>query len=204
MVHRVLHPNSVRALPAAFLEQDPSGRLLRWDHTTGEVDVALEHLDFPNGLTLAPNGLTLAPDGHALVLVETAGYRISRIELDDGGGMGAVGPVATDLPGFPDNLSSFHNGRAWVAFTNPRSNAVDDAGRMPGWLRTAIWNLVPQSWLPGPRDIVWLRSITDGGHVVGDIHTTELDFEMATGAAEFEGRLYVAGLQRSALLRLDL
>ncbi len=69
--------------PAAFLEHNPSGRLLRWDPTTGEVDVALENLDFPNGLTVAP-------DGQSLILVETAGYRISRVELDAAGQIGAV------------------------------------------------------------------------------------------------------------------
>lgn len=110
----------------------------------------------------------------------------------------------TNLPGFPDNLSVFRGGRAWLAFTNPRSTAVDDAGRMPGWLRTAIWNWMPESLLPRPRTIVWLRSITSDGHVVDDLHTTELDFEMATGAAEIDSRLYVAGLERSALLRLEL
>ena len=57
----------------SFLEHRPSGRLLRRD-TDGSVAVVLDDLYFANGLTLTP-------DKSALILAETSGYRLSRIDV---------------------------------------------------------------------------------------------------------------------------
>ncbi|QGS24494.1 hypothetical protein FOB84_10290 [Gordonia bronchialis] len=80
----------------AFMEHRPSGRLLRRD-ADGTVAVVLENLDFPNGLTLTPAG-------DALILVETAGYRISRIDLAAPQNPPHV--LADNLPGFPTTCPS--------------------------------------------------------------------------------------------------
>jgi sugar lactone lactonase YvrE len=175
----------------AFLEHRPSGRLLRHD-VDGTTSVILTDLDFPNGLALTPSR-------DALILVETAGYRLSRVNLSDA----RRTILAENLPGYPDNLSQFRDWHAWVALTNPRSASLDRSGRLPGWIRRIAWRL-PDRLMPGPDDIVWLRSITADGEVIDDIHTHRDDYEMATGAVEYRGFLYVAGLRRTALLRLDL
>ena len=177
----------------AFMEHRPSGRLLRRD-ADGTVAVVLENLDFPNGLALTPAG-------DALILVETAGYRISRIDLAAPQNPPHV--LADNLPGFPDNLSVFRDGRAWVAFTNPRSRDLDRSGQLPAMARKLIWQL-PERWIPAPDDIVWLRAIDTDGRVVEDLHAVRPDYEMATGVVEHGGRLYAAGLRRSSLLCLDL
>ncbi|MGC4935920.1 SMP-30/gluconolactonase/LRE family protein [Gordonia sp. DT30] len=175
----------------AFLEHRPSGRLLRRD-PDGTVTVIHTELDFPNGLTLAPSQ-------DALIMVETGGYRISRVRLADG----ATTTLTANLPGFPDNLSIFRDGLAWVAFTNPRSAALDRAGRLPGWVRRAIWRL-PDALIPGPREAIWVRAITEHCETVHDIRSVRGDFAMATGVVEHDGFLYVAGPPQGALLRLDL
>lgn len=175
----------------AFLEHRPSGRLLRHD-VDGTTTVMLDGLDFPNGLALTP-------DGSALILAETSGYRLRRVDLIDS----RTTILAENLPGFPDNLSQFRDGRAWLAMTNPRSAALDRAGRLPAWIRRATWHL-PERFLPGPADIVWVRAIDAQGAVVEDIHTGRDDYEMITGAVELNGFLYAAGLRRSALLCLNL
>ncbi|MEU6587564.1 SMP-30/gluconolactonase/LRE family protein [Nocardia sp. NPDC046763] len=178
----------------AILEHRPSGRLLRRD-PDGSVHVVLDDLYFANGLALTP-------DRNALVLAETGGYRLSRVDLN-GPQAGVRTTLADNLPGFPDNLSAFHNGHAWLAFTNPRNAALDHAARLPGILRKALWRL-PDRLSPPPQRIVWLRAIAPDGTVIEDLHTTRPDFHMATGAAEYDGHLYVASPQHSALLCLEL
>lgn len=178
----------------AFLEHRPSGRLLRRD-PDGSVDVVLDDLYFANGVALAP-------DGQSLLLVETGAYRISRVDLT-GPDAGRRRTLVENLPGFPDNLSAFRDGRAWVALTNPRNATLDRAGSTPGAVRKLLWRL-PDRLSPNPEAIVWARAITPDGAVVEDLHQQREDFHMVTGAVEHQGVLYLASPQRGCLLRVTL
>ncbi len=175
----------------AFFEHRASGRLLRRD-PDGTVDVVLDDLYFANGISLTP-------DGSALILAETSGYRLSRIDLD-GPAAGARQELVDNLPGFPDNISTFTAGRAWVGMTGPRSAALDKLGQSPALVRKVIWRL-PSKPESGP---VWVRAIAPDGSTLEDLHTERSDFGTVTGAVELGDRLYLASATYSSLLRVDL
>ncbi|MDQ3879376.1 MAG: SMP-30/gluconolactonase/LRE family protein [Actinomycetota bacterium] len=177
----------------SFLEHRPSGRLFRRD-ANGAVDVVLTDLYFANGLTLTP-------DGDSLLLAETADYSISRIRLS-GASQGRKETLLENLPGFPDNISSFSNGRCWVAMTNPRNYMLDRLADSPAWLRHLIWMLPEASRTA--RRITWAIALDANGQIVEDLHDKRRDFHMATGAAETQGKLYLCSIEESALLCVEL
>ena len=96
---------------AAILEARGRGSLFRRD---------------PDGtvLTLVPglyfaNGLTLTADGSALVFAELQSRRLSKYWLT-GPQAGSVTPLAANLPGMPDNLSTGADGRHLVRSSSRR------------------------------------------------------------------------------------
>lgn len=178
----------------AFFEHRPSGRLFRRD-PDGTVDTILDGLYFANGLTLTP-------DGSALLLAETSDYAVSRIPLT-GPAQGRKEPVLTDLPGFPDNLSAFSGGRAWVPLTNPRDAMLDRLGDTPPAVRRLIWAL-PDRLQPAPATIAWALALDPAGAVVAQVCGGHPSFEMATGAVEHHGRLWLASIHHDALLSVPL
>ena len=166
----------------AFIEHRPSGRLFRRD-PQGTVEVVLSDLHFANGVALTP-------DGSGLLFVETGGYRVSRLRLA-GPEQGRVEVLADNLPGFPDNLSSFRDGRAWLALTNPRLPLLDRLAGSPPLVRKLLWR-VPDRLQPEPVPTVWALALDPDGGVVDEAHADRPDFRMATGVAEHGGRLYLA------------
>jgi sugar lactone lactonase YvrE len=178
----------------AFLEQRASGRLMRLD-TDGTVTVVLEGLYFANGVALLP-------DESALLFVETGDYAIRRLWLT-GERQGTVESVIEGLAGFPDNLSTFAEGKAWVAMAGPRTKDIDRAGRLPGWVRKAVWAL-PERLLPRGEQLTWVMAFDADGTVLHDFHEVRDDFHFSTGLAELDGRLYVASPEHGHLLCLEL
>ena len=77
-----------------------------------------------------PNGLVLSRDARHLFVAETGEYRIWRIDAAARGidarsasrsaAAGSARLIASNLPGFPDNLSRGETGRIWVGLTKPR------------------------------------------------------------------------------------
>ncbi|WP_080734042.1 SMP-30/gluconolactonase/LRE family protein [Rhodococcoides fascians] len=178
----------------ALLEHRPSGRLLRRD-LDGTVDVVLENLHFANGVALTP-------DRTALLFNETGNYSLSRLWLT-GPKQGTTEALLENLGGFPDNLSRFVDGRAWIAMTNPRVAALDALADRPGFLRTLVWKL-PDGAQPPPETTVWALAIDPDGRVVDEVHGDHPTFHFATGAAEHGGKLYLASPGQSSLLTLEL
>ncbi|MGC0416867.1 SMP-30/gluconolactonase/LRE family protein [Embleya sp. AB8] len=178
----------------ALLEHRPSGRLLRRT-PDGRVDVLLSGLHFANGIALTH-------DEGAVIFAETGAYRLSRLTLT-GPHAGRVEVLADNLPGFPDNLSPLRDGRLWVALTNPRDRVLDRLATAPGLLRKALWR-VPDRLMPSGRRTTWAMAFDVDGTVLADLQDDRADFDMATGAAEHDGHLYLASPRHNALLDLDL
>ncbi|TVU09360.1 hypothetical protein EJB05_42830 [Eragrostis curvula] len=100
-----------------ILTGDATGRLLRYDPSTGNATVLASGLAFPNGVALSA-------DGSHVVVAETASCRLLRHWLR-GPRAGSTEPFA-DLPGYPDNVRR-DDGRGgyWVALNRDKSWAAD-------------------------------------------------------------------------------
>jgi sugar lactone lactonase YvrE len=82
----------------AVIEGRATGSLFRRD-PNGTVSVLASGLHFANGVTLTA-------DESAVVFAETTG---------------SITPLAAELPGYPDNISTGRDGRIWVAMASERN-----------------------------------------------------------------------------------
>ncbi|UMB68493.1 SMP-30/gluconolactonase/LRE family protein [Mycobacterium paraterrae] len=181
---------------ASIVEARPTGALFRRD-VDGTVTELVGDLHFANGVTLTA-------DESAVVFAESAGCRVSKFWLT-GDRTGTVTPLVTELPGYPDNISTGLDGRIWVALVSDR-NALSEwlAPRAP-IIRRGMWKLLPYSWLPDPKPTVWVVGFDpDDGHVVVQLHSQHPDFGLATGVVETPGRLWLGRIGGPGIAYLDL
>jgi sugar lactone lactonase YvrE len=178
----------------AMMEHRPSGRLFRRD-PDGRVEVVLNALHFANGLTLSK-------DEQSLIFAETDGYRLTRLWLH-GPRAGQQEIIADNLPGFPDNLSRSQGGRFLVALPSARNPTLDRSGKLPGWLRKRAWSAMT---LPVVVEAgtTWAMAFDESGQLLADLQCNRTDFFSATGAVEVNGKLYLASVDCSNLLEIDL
>ena len=149
----------IHELMSDVLEHGGTGRLLRYDRSTGETTVLKDGLYFPNGVALGPNEDYLLFD-------ETARYQVSRLWLK-GEKAGKVDVLIDNLPGFPDNLSFNGSDRIWVAIYAPRAADLDRLLPHPT-LRKIVQRL-PESVHPKPKMQSFALGLDLDGKVVENL-----------------------------------
>ncbi|MCG7592893.1 SMP-30/gluconolactonase/LRE family protein [Mycobacterium sp. PSTR-4-N] len=169
----------------AILEARGRGALHRLD-PDGTVTTVADGLYFANGVTPTADGL-------ALVVAETQGRRLSTYWLT-GPRAGTMRPLAENLPGMPDNLSTGADGRIWCAMVTPANQLADRLAAGPPFLRTLIWRL-PARLQPKPQAVVWVVAFDpDSGAAVAGMRTTHPQLRMVTGMVESNGRLWLGSI----------
>ncbi|HME47475.1 SMP-30/gluconolactonase/LRE family protein [Mycobacterium sp.] len=175
---------------AAILEARGRGRLFRLDHD-GTVTTLVDGLYFANGVT--PTA-----DESALVFAETQARRLSKYWLT-GPHAGSVSPLAVNLPGMPDNISTGPDGRIWTAMVTPANPAADWLVARAPLIRKLLWRL-PERMQPQIAAEVWAVAFDpDSGEVVGGMRTKHPNFGMVTGVVESAGKLWMACIGAPAI-----
>jgi Strictosidine synthase len=178
------------------VEGRPTGSLFRRD-SDGTVSVLASDLYFANGVTLTA-------DESALVFAETTVCRLSKYWLT-GSQAGSITPLVTDLPGYPDNISTGLDGRIWVALVSDRNRLSERLSPRAPIIRTLMWRLLPYRWLPNPKPTVWVAAFDpDDGHVVTQLRAQHAAFGLATGVVETPGRLWLGRIGGPGVCYLDL
>jgi sugar lactone lactonase YvrE len=167
-----------------ILSHTGSGRVLR-RAPDGEVSVALDGLDFANGVALAE-------DESFLLVAETGGYRITRLELN-GPQAGQRSVVIDNLPGLPDNMSTGSDGVFWMALPSERNALLDTLLPRTGMLRSVVWAM-PDRLQPDANRITWVVGIDGEGEVVHNLQGSGDHFHYVTGVREHAGSLYLGSL----------
>ncbi|QCQ91239.1 SMP-30/gluconolactonase/LRE family protein [Rhodococcus sp. SGAir0479] len=176
-----------------LLEHSGTGRLLRFDPRTGEMDLLADGLQFANGVGLAV-------DESFVVVAETGSYRIRRVELT-GPRAGAVSVWADNLPGIPDNVTSqTGDGIFWVALYSPRMALLDRVAPYPD-LRVLTANL-PDFVQPDPIRRAWVLGLDRDGRVVHSLRGGKGSYAPVTGVRETSDWLYLGSLSAGAIARV--
>jgi sugar lactone lactonase YvrE len=179
----------------AFLEARGRGGVFRLA-LDGTVTILVDGLYFTNGVTVTA-------DESALVFAESMGRRLSKYWLT-GPQAGLVTPLAVNLPGMPDNISTGSDGRIWTTLFS-QANAAGEAlmPRAP-WIRKLIWRM-PNRLQPRVQPEVWVIGFDpDSGEAVGGIRTTHPDFGVVTGVVESAGRLWMSTIEFPAIAYFEL
>jgi sugar lactone lactonase YvrE len=185
----------------AVVEGRATGSLFRLD-PDGAVSILASGLHFANGVALTT-------DESAVVFAETTSCRLSKYWLT-GSRAGSITPLVTDLPGYPDNISTGLDGRIWVAMVSDRNRLNEWLGPRAPAIRSLLWRL-PYRWLPNPKPLAWVIAFDpDDGHVVTQLRTQHPDFGLATGVLETPetpetpGRLWLGRIGGPGICYLDL
>jgi sugar lactone lactonase YvrE len=179
----------------AVLEARGRGGLFRLA-TDGTVTTLVDGLYFANGVTATA-------DGSALVFAETMGRRLSKYWLT-GPQAGTVTPLAVNLPGMPDNISTGSDGRIWAAMVTAANPQAEGLMSKAPWIRQLIWRL-PARLQPKIEPEIWVVGFdADTGAAVGGIRTKRPDFGGVTGVVESNGRLWMSTIEFPSLAYFEL
>lgn len=163
------------------MEHGGHGRLLVHDPATGETRVALDGLQFANGVAVSH-------DGRAVLVVETGSYRVLRLPIE--GGRPAV--FIDNLPGFPDNLRRGREGRYWLGLISGRSVPLDALAPYPR-LRALVQRL-PDWMRPKEVPVGHVVALDDSGAVQVSLQDPAGAYPKTTGVLETADRLWVTSL----------
>ncbi|KAM3724897.1 Adipocyte plasma membrane-associated protein [Dirofilaria immitis] len=95
----------------AMAEHRPDGRLLDYNMHTGELRVLVDNLYYPNGVEFDRTGkcVFFAEMGNVRILKYCFTYKFEKYTV-----------VASNLPGYPDNIRTSNNGMLWVPLGHVR------------------------------------------------------------------------------------
>ncbi|RVW03203.1 SMP-30/gluconolactonase/LRE family protein [Rhodococcus spongiicola] len=176
-----------------LLEHSGTGRLLRFDPSTGEMDLLADGLQFANGVGLSS-------DESYVIVAETGSYRIQRVELT-GPRAGTVSVLADNLPGIPDNVTSqTSDGIFWVALYSPRMRLLDQVAPHPT-LRILTANL-PDFIQPDPEHRAWVLGLDGDGRVVHSLRGGKGSYAPVTGVRETPDWIYLGSLTAGTVARV--
>ena len=172
-----------------FFEGSRTGRLLRYDPATGQVDVMMDGLFFANGVTLGPN------EDYVLVN-ETGMGRVHRLWLK-GERSGERDIFVDALPGTPDNIRFDGVDTFWIAMPSLRAS-IDALASLPR-LR-AVLSLLPIPLLEAAaQPATFVIGVNLEGEVVHNLQDQNNPFHYITGATPCGDKLYLGSLQTEAI-----
>lgn len=208
---RILFTDATQRMPAKvwgtfdaavldILEHSCTGRVLEFEPTSRTARVVIGGLCFANGVALSA-------DESSVYVSESGAYRIWKVDaaasgLDARTLVGAdarrqARVFASNLPGFPDNLTRSPTGRIWTGFTKPRSAAVDALASRP-LLRTVTLRL-PRALWPVPPVYGHVVAFDESGRVVADLQDPAGRIPETSGVTEHDGNVYIQSLHGGAL-----
>ena len=190
----LLYERLLEEFKGDLLSHTSSGRLIR-RAPDGTITVLLDDLDFANGVALAQ-------DESFVLVAETGGYRVTRLDLA-GPEAGRRSVIIDNLPGIPDNMSTGSDGVFWIAMPTARNRLLDLLLSRPGFLRSAVWSM-PERLQPDVTRITWVVGIDGEGDVVHNLQASGKDFHYVTGVRERDGRLYLGSLVEPGVAIVDL
>lgn len=184
--------DTMEAFQLETFEHAATGRLLVYDPSTKRATTVLSHV-------AAANGVAVSPDGTFVLLDETASYRVLRVWIA-GPRKGQVEPLVTDLPGFPDNVSTGMDGRFWVALVLPRDRLLDAMSGHP-FLRKVTWRL-PSFMRATVKTYEHVVAFDASGRVLADLQGAAGNYPLVTSVAETASYLYLGSLVAKDLGRI--
>jgi len=173
--------------PASLLdlnEHGGHGRLLKYDPVSGKTNLLLDQLNFANGVALDPQE-------NFLLVNETGSYRVLKFWLK-GDKEGKTDVLIDNLPGFPDNISTGHNGRFWLGLPSPRSSVLDKISASVA-LRKLIQRL-PAFVRPKAIPYGHVVALDKDGNVLLSLQDPDGAYPITTGVLETSDKLYISSL----------
>lgn len=175
------------------LEGKPTGRLLRYSNSTGDVDVLLSNLAFANGIVKSP-------DERFLLVVETWKFRVIRYWLI-GEKKGTSDIFINALPGFPDNIRYDRaTNTYWIAIFSTPIRFLETIYSYP-ILRSIILTL-PEFLQPKKVPYGLAVQVDAYGKAINSIHDTSGTLiSTITTVMPYNGSLYLGSVSSPGVVK---
>ncbi len=177
---------------ADFVEGTRTGRLFV-RRANGAVEKVLDGLHFANGVALSTD--------ESFVAVAETGARTVVRHWIDGPLAGTQDYLATELPGYPDNISRGSDGLIWVSIASPRDPVVQRLQNAPLMVRRAVKH-IPEALQPKPKRTARVQAYDDAGLLIHDLQGDATNFHMATGVREHNGTVWLGSLHEPAIAHM--
>ena len=176
-----------------LMEHGGHGRLLVYDPSTGVARTLLDGLNFANGVAVSH-------DQSYVLVNETGGYKVIRFWIE-GPKKGKFETLIGSLPSFPDNISTGHDGRYWLALVSPRNPLVDKLAGKP-FMRKVIQRM-PAFMRPKAVAYGHIIAIDSKGKVLVDLQDPDGSYPINTSVIETKDYLYIGSLVAPVLGRIE-
>ncbi|MDN5745011.1 MAG: SMP-30/gluconolactonase/LRE family protein [Nocardioidaceae bacterium] len=185
-----------------FVRNTRTGRLIRRT-PDGTIRVVLEGLAFANGVALAtdPGREGGGVGGDFVCVAETGARTVVRYWIS-GPRAGMRDRLASDLPGYPDNISTGSDGLIWITIASATDPVVERLQSAPMIMRKLATRL-PEAIQPKPKQTVRVLAYDARGRRVHDLDIEPAHhgaaYHMVTGVREHEGRVWLGSLHEPAI-----
>ncbi len=182
--------------PIELVEMRANGRLIRID-PDGTSEVVIKNYAFPNGVCTSQ-------DGQSILVASTLLYRVDRLWIA-GPKKGQLEPVLQNLPGCPDNINRASDGNYWMTFVAMRTPLSDLINRYPKIRRRMTKELPVDDWLLPQLNVSCVLKFNEAGEILRVMWDETLEnYPMVTSVKEYDGVLYLGGINNNRLGRLVL
>ncbi|MBK0329090.1 strictosidine synthase family protein [Rhodobacteraceae bacterium F11138] len=176
-----------------ILEHGRSGRIIRFDPSTGVAEIKLAGISFANGVAMGATG-------EWLLFCETGESALRKLWIK-GPRAGEVEDVLTGLPGYPDNIKRDAAGGFLLGLVSKRSAAADKTAPYP-FLRKIVQRL-PAAMRPKAVSYGFVIHLNEDGEVTETWQDPAADYPLVTGAVrDPDGSLWVSSLGADWLAQL--
>uniref|UniRef100_A0ACD5UI14 Uncharacterized protein n=1 Tax=Avena sativa TaxID=4498 RepID=A0ACD5UI14_AVESA len=170
-----------------YMEDSSTGRLLKYEPSTGKVSVVLDNLAFANGVALSQ-------DDTFVVVCESWRYRCSKLWLK-GDKAGKAETFIDNLPGSPDNIHLAPDGSFWIALLQLRSPWIDLVTRWTFTKRVVSSFPALLDMLKETGKGAMVAQVSENGKIVrvlGDSEGKVSNF--ITSVTEYDGNLFFGSI----------
>ena len=186
---------SMKNFTSDILEHQPNGRLLAYEPATQKTRIVVDGLYFANGVAVSP-------DQSFVLVVETGLYKVRRVWIS-GPKQGQSEDFISNLPGFPDGISSNGKDKFWLALVTPRDPGFDKILPHP-FLRKVVFRL-PKFLQPAPKRYSFVLGLDSNGRVIDNLQNGSVDcYAQIANVVERNGSLYFGSIGENTVGRFGL
>jgi ribose transport system permease protein len=179
-----------------LVEYRANGRVIRVD-PDGSTEVVIDGYVFPNGLCTSH-------EGDSILVASTGLFRIDRL-WTAGPKQGQFEPVLENLPGYPDNINRASDGNYWMSFVAMRTPVSDLLMKYPSVRRRMTRELPDDDWFVPQLNVSCVMKFNNRGEILKTLWDATLQkYPMVTSIKEYDGDLYLCGVQNNRVGRLPL
>ncbi|KAM1605708.1 hypothetical protein PS2_026414 [Malus domestica] len=180
-----------------MLEAKPHGQLLKYDPSSGETSILLDHLGFANGVAVSK-------DQDYLVVCETWKFRCLRYWLE-GKNKGKTEIFVENLPGGPDNINLAPDGSFWIALLQLTREGFEFVHTSKAAKHLVAASRKLTELVSGMRTEAMAVNVAADGKIIKKLMDPDGSvISFVTNALEFEDHLYLGSLNTNFIGKLPL